>query len=56
MAFGHFSFGLSHFHDHSSWLMCEVALRSTTKETRKKQAILLYQEWKMIPKSIYIMV
>ena len=25
-AFGHFSFGLSQFHGHSSWLVCEVAL------------------------------
>jgi hypothetical protein len=27
MAFGHFSFGLSRFHGHGSWLVCEVALR-----------------------------
>jgi hypothetical protein len=27
MAFGHFSFGLSQFHGHHSWLVCEVALR-----------------------------
>ena len=26
MALGHFSFGLSQFHGHGSWLMCEVAL------------------------------
>ena len=26
MAFGHFSFGLSQFHGHGSWLVCEVAL------------------------------
>ena len=25
-AFGHFSFGLSQFHGHGSWLVCEVAL------------------------------
>ena len=27
IAFGHFSFGLSQFHGHGSWLVCEVALR-----------------------------
>ena len=26
-AFGHFSFGLSQFHGHGSWLVCEVALK-----------------------------
>ena len=25
-AFGHFVFGLSDFHGHGSWLMCEAAL------------------------------
>jgi hypothetical protein len=27
-AFGHFSFGLSQFHGHGSWLVCEVVLIS----------------------------
>ena len=27
MAFGSLSFGLSQFHGHGSWLICEVALR-----------------------------
>jgi hypothetical protein len=26
MAFGHFSLGLSQFHGHSTWLVCEAAL------------------------------
>ena len=30
MAFGHFSFGLSQFHGHSSWLVYEVALKYAT--------------------------
>jgi hypothetical protein len=28
MAFGHFSSGLSQFHGHGIWLVCEVALRA----------------------------
>ena len=28
------SVGLSQFHDHSSWLVCEVALRKKKKEDR----------------------
>jgi hypothetical protein len=30
-AFGHFPFGLSQFHGHGSWLVCEVALRYICK-------------------------
>jgi hypothetical protein len=29
------SFGISQFHGHGSWLMCEVALRCKTKDTPK---------------------
>ena len=31
------SFGLSQFHGHGSWLVCEVALISTTRTNRDKQ-------------------
>ena len=29
--FGHFSFGLSQFHGHGSWLVCEVAVSMHTQ-------------------------
>ena len=32
-AFGHFSFGLSQFHGHGRWLVCEVALRACNHYT-----------------------
>jgi hypothetical protein len=33
-ALGHFSFGLSQFHGHDSWLVCEVALNSTQSKSK----------------------
>jgi hypothetical protein len=43
-AFGHFSFGLSQFHGHDSWLVCEVALIKgghAIKPTKDADIILL---------------
>ena len=60
MAFGHF-FGLSHFHGHGSWLMCEVAievealttdhLRASTPDLEKQKADFLHY-FNLFPKKI----
>jgi hypothetical protein len=45
MAFGHFSFGLSPFHGHGSWLMCEVALRASLDYGEEVHRSRILEEW-----------
>jgi hypothetical protein len=39
MAFGHFSFGLTQFHGHGSWLVCEVALNIVEAKGQSEQTL-----------------
>ena len=46
-AFGHFSFGLSQFHGHGSWLVCEVA-QSRSGYSFQLIAVSLCTSWRSI--------